>query len=60
MAKAKSYSVPSMPKTVTISKADNGFTVSCYTDKGQKSMIAKSENEAVRHAKTLLGAKKGK
>lgn len=47
--------VYSEPKSVRIEKADNGFTVSTYTDKGCKQMVAKTETEAIRHAKTLLG-----
>lgn len=46
------------PKSVRIEKADNGFTVSTYTDSGCKQMVAKSEAEAIRHAKSLLGGNK--
>lgn len=44
----------SQPKSVSIEKADNGFTISTYTDKGRKQLIAKNESEALRHAKELL------
>lgn len=50
----------SEPKSVRIEKADNGFTVSTYTDRGCKQMVAKSESEAIRHAKSLLGGAKKK
>lgn len=46
----------SEPKSVRIEKADNGFTVSTYTNTGCKQMVAKTEAEAIRHAKSLLGA----
>lgn len=42
------------PKSVRIEKAGNGFTVCSYTDNGEKTMVAKSESEAVRHAKEML------
>jgi hypothetical protein len=48
----------SSPKSVTIQAASNGYTVSMWTDKGYKNMIAKSESEAMKHAKSLLGVKK--
>ena len=44
-------------RCVRITEADNGLTVSTYGPKGEKIMIAKSENEAMRHAKTLLKSK---
>ena len=45
-------------RSVRITEADNGFTVSTYGPKGEQSMVAKSESEAMRHAKVLLGSKK--
>lgn len=45
-------------RTVRISEADNGFTVCMYGPKGEHSFVAKSEQEAMRHAKALLGSKK--
>lgn len=44
------------PKSVRIEKAENGYTVSMWTEKGNKQMVAKTETEAIRHAKNLLGA----
>lgn len=55
---AVSIAVPyNEPKSVRIEKADNGFTVSTYTGNGCKQMVAKTETEAIRHAKKLLGSK---
>jgi len=55
----KAASMPTVamsgPKSVRIEKAENGFTVSCYTGEGEKSMVAKSSTEAVKHAKGMLG-----
>lgn len=51
---------PTAPTSVSIEKADNGFTVSVWGDEGRKTLIAKSEAEAFRHVKTLLAGKKGK
>jgi hypothetical protein len=46
-------------KSVRITEADNGFTVCAYGGNGgPKEMVAKSEGEAMRHAKALLGGKK--
>lgn len=42
-------------KSVNITKASNGFVVSSYTDKGEKTMIAKNKKEAKKHADKLLG-----
>jgi len=44
----------SQPKSVRIEKAGNGYTVCQYTDGGEKKMVAKSEVEAMRHAKDML------
>lgn len=43
------------PKSVRITEAENGLTVSCYGDKGEEIMVAKSPGEAMRHAKKMLG-----
>lgn len=42
-------------KSVNITKASNGYVVSSYTDKGEKTMIAKNKTEAKKHADKLLG-----
>ncbi|MCK5023061.1 MAG: hypothetical protein KAS04_02715 [Candidatus Aenigmarchaeota archaeon] len=42
-------------KSVSIKKASNGFVVSSYTDKGEKTLIAKNKKEAKKHADKLLG-----
>ena len=42
-------------KSVNIKKANNGFVVSSYTDKGEKTFIAKTKKEAKGHADKLLG-----
>ena len=42
------------PKTVRITKAENGLTVSCYGPKGEELRVAKSDAEAMRHAKDML------
>ena len=42
-------------KSVSIKKANNGFVVSSYTDKGEKTLIAKTKKEAKSHADKLLG-----
>jgi hypothetical protein len=44
-------------KSVNIKVADNGFTVRSYGPKGEETFVAKSEAEALRHARTLLGKK---
>lgn len=41
-------------KTVRITKAENGLTVSCYGPKGEELRVAKSDAEAMRHAKDML------
>jgi len=46
--------------SVSIDKADNGYTVSAYTDNGHKRMVAKSHSEALRHVKSLFGEGGGK
>ena len=46
-------------RCIRITEADNGFSVSTYGPKGEECMVAKSEAEAMRHAKMLLkGGKK--
>jgi hypothetical protein len=45
-------------RSVRITEADNGFTVSAYGPKGEEILIAKSPAEAMRHTKTLLGSGK--
>jgi len=45
-------------RSVRITEADNGFSVSTYGPQGEKIMVAKNEAEAMRHCKTLLGGKK--
>ncbi len=42
------------PKSVRIEKADNGLTVRTWGPKGEVLRVAKSEAEALRHAKELL------
>lgn len=44
-------------RSVRITEADNGFSVSTYGPKGEQIMVAKNEAEAMRHAKALLGKK---
>lgn len=44
-------------RSVRITEADNGFSVSTYGPKGEKIMVARNEAEAMRHCKTLLGKK---
>lgn len=58
--KQKEAPSPVAPISVSIEKADNGFTVSVWADDGRKTLIAKNEAEAFRHVKTLLAGKKGK
>jgi hypothetical protein len=41
-------------KTVSVTKAENGLTVSCYGPKGQELRVAKSDAEAMRHCKDML------
>jgi hypothetical protein len=54
--KNKPVAMPeSSRKSVNITKASNGFVVSSYTDKGEKTMIAKTKAEAKKHADKLLG-----
>lgn len=44
----------SEPKSVRIERADNGLTVRTWGPKGEVLRVAKSEQEALRHAKELL------
>lgn len=44
-------------KSVDIKKANNGYIVSQWTDKGEKSFIAKTPKEAQAFASKLLGVK---
>ena len=56
VTKRKVTVVPeSSRKSVNITKAGNGFVVSSYTDKGEKTMIAKTKTEAKKHADKMLG-----
>jgi hypothetical protein len=41
-------------KTVRITKAENGLTVSSYGPKGEELRVAKSDAEAMRHCKDML------
>ena len=56
-SKNKSTAETSMSsrKSVNITKASNGFVVSSYTDKGEKTLIAKTKKEAKKYADKLLG-----
>ena len=49
--------VASQRKSVDIQKANNGYVVSQWTDKGQKTFIAKTTKEAQAFATKLLGVK---
>ncbi len=42
-------------KSVDIKKANNGFVVSSYTERGEKVFIAKTKKEAKSFADKLLG-----
>ena len=42
--------------SVNIKKAGNGFVVSAYTNKGEKTLIAKTKKEANSHVDKLLGS----
>jgi predicted lipoprotein with Yx(FWY)xxD motif len=42
------------PKSVRITAAENGMTVSTYTKDGEQIKVAKSVNEAMRHCKDML------
>ena len=44
-------------KSVRITQAENGFTVCTYGPKGEELKVAKTEAEALRHAKELLKGK---
>jgi hypothetical protein len=44
-------------KSVRITQADNGFTVSCYGPKGEEIKIATSLTQAARHAKAMMDDK---
>ena len=52
MAESMEYS---MPKRVTIEKADNGYVVSCYTGSGEKKTVAKDITEASEAAEKMMG-----
>ena len=43
-----------MYNNVNISKADNGFVVSCYGEEGEEKSIAKTVEEAMTEAKKML------
>lgn len=44
-------------KSVRITQADNGFTVSCYGKNGEEIKIATSLAQATRHAKDMMDGK---
>ena len=44
-------------KSVRITKAENGFTVSCYGSKGEETRIATSLAAATKHAKAMMDSK---
>ena len=60
-AKKKSRSNPPAlvgeSSSVTIRKASNGYVVSSYTPKGEKTYIAKNSKEVKKYADELLGGK---
>ena len=43
-----------MYNNVNISKADNGFVVSCYGNEGEEKVVAKTMDEAMIGAKKML------
>lgn len=43
------------PRRVNITKASNGYVVSCYHDSGEVMEVAKDWNEAQKLAKKLVG-----
>lgn len=47
-------------KSVRITQADNGLTVSSYGPKGEELRVARSHAEAMRHCKDMLGSGKDK
>ena len=56
MVKAKVMPVNDLPrKSVDVKKAQNGYVVSSWSDKGEQCMIAKSKIEAHNMAKKMLG-----
>ena len=46
-----------MYNNVNISKAENGFVVSCYGEEGEEKSIAKTMDEAMSEAKKMLSKK---
>jgi len=56
--KAAKATVMSMSdsNSVNIKKAGNGYVVSSYTNKGEKTLIAKTKKEADGHVDKLLGS----
>lgn len=52
--KTVSSGTPSMPMSVRIEKAQNGYTVSCYDDEGEKKMIAKDMKQATKMAQEMM------
>lgn len=53
---AKAVLLPNLPrKSVDVKKAQNGYVVSSWSDKGEQCMIAKNKNEASIMAKKMLG-----
>lgn len=48
-------SMPEMPPSVTITKADNGFIVESYHYDMSTKKVAKDKAEALKYAGTMLG-----
>ena len=48
-------SAPVLSKSVRMEKISNGFVVSTYTEKGEKSTYAKTKKEAKEVAAKMLG-----
>lgn len=58
-AKPEAVNVPIVqfrePKSVRVEKAENGVTVRSWGPKGERVMVAKTMQEALKHAEKLLG-----
>jgi hypothetical protein len=52
--KTKGMTAPISDKSISIKKANNGYVVNMWTDKGETTFIAKNEAEATRYIKKLL------
>lgn len=50
---------PKYPASVTVTKADNGFVVSCYGEKGEQKKVAKTMKEALDSAEEMMGVGDG-